>query len=286
MEPITNQRIDFREIENTDAQAVIDLLTKGFPVKSYTYWTHVINVLTDRVVPPGYPRYGYIMTADDKIVGVILLIFSNPTNGNFTRCNLSSWYVEPEYRMYASILARKATANKNVVYINISSAPHTRRSIEVHGFSRFSDGVILTAGILSPVLKNVTVNELIESEYIDEPYFKLLSDHARAGCISVICNVDGECYPFIFMIRKIPHTFISCAQLIYCEDIIHFIRLAGNLGRFFLRRGIPTFLLDANGSTNGLHGIYFADRYPKYFRGPETPRLGDLTYTEFVLFGT
>jgi hypothetical protein len=32
-------------------------------------------------------------------------------------------------------------------------------------------------------------------------------------------------------------------------------------------------------------GKYLAGKMPKYFRGPDRPRLGDLSYTEAALFG-
>jgi hypothetical protein len=285
MVSVADQKIDYREIEDTDTQAVIELLTKGFPVRSQTYWTHAINVLSIRSVPIGYPRYGYVMTADDRIVGVILLIFSASDTGGFPRCNLSSWYVDPKYRVYASLMAGKATANKNVTYINISSAPHTRRGIAAQGFSRFTDGIILTAGILNRATRGVTIHEINGNEK-DEPYFRLLVDHALSGCVSIVCNFDGKSYPFIFLPRKVSRIHFPCAQLIYCNNMDDFVRFAGNLGLFFLQRSIPALILDTNGPINGLHGVYFADRHPKYFRGPEKPRLGDLTYTEFALFGT
>jgi hypothetical protein len=44
-------------------------------------------------------------------------------------------------------------------------------------------------------------------------------------------------------------------------------------------------MVDANGPVAGLGGRYFAERLPKYFRGPVEPRLGDLAYTEAALFG-
>lgn len=279
-----DQTIICREIDDADHDAVVALLANGFRAKSINYWIHALNVLSSRESPVGYPRYGHVITADDKVVGVILQIFSVSSN-NIVRCNLSSWYVDPEFRMYASVLARKATANKSVVYTNISSAPHTRRGIAAQGFVRFSDGVMLTTGILNPALNGATVIEISKNALKNTKLLELLTDHASTGCTSIVCNVDGEMYPFIFLIRKIPHTFISVAQLIYCDDMSHFIRLSGNLSRFFIRRGVLGFLIDANGPIKGLHGIYFADKYPKYFCGTDKPRLGDLTYTEFALFG-
>ena len=43
-------------------------------------------------------------------------------------------------------------------------------------------------------------------------------------------------------------------------------------------------LIDANGPIPGLAGKYFADKMPRFFRGPQRPRLGDLAYTEVAMF--
>ena len=60
---------------------------------------------------------------------------------------------------------------------------------------------------------------------------------------------------------------------------------AGPLGRYLLRHGLAVVMVDANGPLEGLPGRYFPGRLPNYFRGPEAPRLGDLAYSEAVLFG-
>jgi len=52
-----------------------------------------------------------------------------------------------------------------------------------------------------------------------------------------------------------------------------------------VRRARPFLLIDANGPIPGLVGKYFDDRMPRYFRGPQQPRLGDLAYTEIAMFG-
>ena len=47
----------------------------------------------------------------------------------------------------------------------------------------------------------------------------------------------------------------------------------------------PTILLDATEKIPGLAGKFLANRGPKYFKGPQRPRLGDLAFCESVLFG-
>ena len=52
-----------------------------------------------------------------------------------------------------------------------------------------------------------------------------------------------------------------------------------------MRRGSLFVRLDAAGPLPGLVGKYIPDRGRRYFKGPERPRIGDLTFSEGVLFG-
>jgi hypothetical protein len=50
-------------------------------------------------------------------------------------------------------------------------------------------------------------------------------------------------------------------------------------------RGRPLIIVDSNGPISELAGVYFDGISPKYYKGQEKPRLGDLAYTEAALFG-
>jgi hypothetical protein len=57
------------------------------------------------------------------------------------------------------------------------------------------------------------------------------------------------------------------------------------LGRYLLRRGIVSVLLDVKDIMPTLPGIYSKKLGRRYFKGPHTPRLGDLAYSEYAVFG-
>jgi hypothetical protein len=78
---------------------------------------------------------------------------------------------------------------------------------------------------------------------------------------------------------------IPCAQLIFCRDVFDFVRFAGPIGRLLARRGRPFVIIDANAPIPELLGWYGRRKMPKYFRGPQPPRLGDLAYTEHAVLG-
>jgi hypothetical protein len=64
-----------------------------------------------------------------------------------------------------------------------------------------------------------------------------------------------------------------------------FARFAAPIGRYLARRGRPIVIADANGPIPGVPGIFRRGSKPKYFKGPQRPRLGDLAYTEYAIMG-
>ena len=283
-------KIRCRQIEAGDVAAVAELLQRGFPSRKRRFWQRALDELTRREPPPGLPKYGYLLETDGRLVGAILMICSAMRIGDSLapRCNLSSWYVEPAFRAYAPLLVSHALRHKEVTYTNVSAAPHTWPIIEAQGFSRYSDGLF----VCLPALQRMSGGEKVEvsgaqappAQAIDAFERDIVLQHAERGCIGLWCVSGGRAYPFVFRPRLVKG-FIPCAQLIYCRDIADFVRFAGPIGRYLLRRGRSIVIVDANGPIPGLIGIFRGDSMPKYFKGPQRPRLGDLAYTEYAILG-
>lgn len=283
-----SQRIRCRMITEADAPALVDLLTRGFPERSRSYWAGALDTLARRDTPKGYPRFGYMLEHEGAAVGVILMIFTS-SGENRIRCNISSWHVDEDHRGYASLLIAAAVRHKDVTYVNISPAVNTWRVIEAQGFSRYCDGQMLTFPALSrwtqkalarPFDKRRDYGDSLSAHERD-----LLSTHAAHGCLSFVVQERREAHPFVLLPRRVLKGLLPTLQLIYCRDITDFQRFAGPLGRALLRRGHISVLIDASEPLPGLVGKYMRDRGPKYFKGPERPRLGDLAFCEIVLFG-
>ncbi len=278
-----------RQIAEADIAAVAALLARGFPNRSRQFWQHAFAQLTRHEPPPGLPKFGYLMESDGVPVGAILLICATIRTGEkaSTRCNLSSWYVEPRFRAYAPLLVSHALRHKDVTYLNVSPAPHTRPTIEAQGFSRYCDGIFVALAMLNgPFGSGVEVSDVRRPPPIGVDPFEqeVLLEHAAHGCISLWCASAGRAYPFVFRPRLVK-AVVPCAQLIYCRDVGDLVRFAGPLGRYLARRGRPLVIVDANGPIAGLIGVFRRDRMPKYFKGPQRPRLGDLAYTEYAMLG-
>ncbi|MGH6672760.1 MAG: acyl-CoA acyltransferase [Xanthobacteraceae bacterium] len=279
-----------RQIADADIAAVTALLARGFPARDYRFWQRALERLGKHETPPDLPRYGYLIESGGVVVGAVLLICSNlRVDGKLLpRCNLSSWYVDPAFRSYAPLLVSRALAHKNVTYLNISPAPHTWPIIEAQGFSRYCDGVFVAVPALCGLFGSAGAKAFdagtrpaVTFDRFDE---EILLRHAALGCISLWCTTAERAYPFVFRPRLVK-TVLPCAQLIYCRDTADFVRFAGPIGRFLARRGRPLVIVDANAPIPGLLGIYRRGSMPKYFRGPQRPRLGDLAYTEYAVMG-
>lgn len=290
MQPLPIPRMRARQIDDRDVDSVVDLLTRGFEVRSRDYWQRALQQLGRHQAPEGMPKYGYLLeSGSSDIVGVILLIFSSIPGADAPkiRCNVSSWYVAPQYRIHAPMLISQAIKYKNVTYLNASPATHTRPIVEAQGFSRYTAGQFVAIPALSRAGDEgpatvIDIDQLPQAPFVQSE-LDLLRAHKRHGCLSAWCVTAERAHPFVFMPRIAKG--IPCAQLVYCRSIAEFVRLARPLGRYLAARGRPLVIVDANGPIPGLIGKYFDGKAPKYFKGPDRPAFGDLAYTEAVLFG-
>ena len=279
-----------RQIRNDDLRSVTDLLVRGFPRRSRQDWLGALDRLTKHATPAGFPRYGYLIESQNAPVGVLLLISSTirTSNASLVRSNLSSWYVEPAYRGYAALIIPQIVKRKDITYLNVSPEKHTQPILEVQGFCKYSAGQFVAVPVPYALVDAARIRVLDANTDPDahfEPFERdLLLQHAEYGCISLWCTTSERAYPFVFRPRVVKG-FLPCVQLVYCRDIEEFRRFAWAIGKFLALRGRPMIIIDSNGPIPGLAGKYFDGLTPKYFKGPNQPRLGDLAYTEIAMFG-
>ena len=282
-----------REISEADLDRVADLLTRGFVGRSRDYWIRGLRRQAARQAPLGYPRFGYMLDHEGMPVGALLLLYTmRPGDaGPAIHCNLSSWYVEPAFRNYAPMLTKIAQRHNEVSYFNISPASWTWPIIEAQGFRPYCKGLFFSFPALSRPVAGTNIeiitSEASEIDGLEAGDVALLARHASYGCLSLVCRSAGQAMPFVLLPMRIRRGWIAppAMQLIYCHDVADYVACAGAIGRFLLRRGQLSVLLDANGPLQGLSGFYTEKRGRKYFKGPHRPRLADLSDTELVVFG-
>ena len=270
-----------RQIRADDLDAAVGCLARGFPERTAAYWRRALLRLRERVIPADRPRYGYVLTADAAVVGIVLVIFATTDTGG-VRANVSSWYVDEAYRGYSNLLLTTAFRAKDVTFINISPARSTIATIVAQGFTRYVDGSFHALAALAGQVPGARLREIVAGTPGAPP---LLVEHAACGCICLEVVHAGETHPFVFVPMRSARNVLPSAQLVYCRDIADFVRFAGPLGRRLARLGLVSVMIDAQGPIPGLVGRYAPGRRVKYFRGPSAPRLGDLSSTELVFLG-
>jgi hypothetical protein len=274
IEPQQANRVRCRAIAQSDLDGLADLLTRGFPRSHREYWTTGFARWKELPVIEGVPRFGYVLDGGQGPVGVILLISSK--RGDQIISNLSSWYVEPQWRTHSTLLISMATKLKHVTYLNASPAPHTWRTLQAQSFAPYNFGRSLVFGLPG----RGTVSDIIPDAL---PEAQLLRDHRAMGKVALVVERDGIVSPFVFKPRRLDKPPVPVVDVMFCRGPEDFRRCLPALARYFLPRGRIGFLID--GDMPGTLSHYAEGKEPRYFKGPYRPVLGDLAYTEKVLFG-
>ena len=284
-------KVQCREIGDADVPGVVDCLARNFPRRTREFWLNAIDAIGARPRVLDLPRYGQLLEAEGRVVGVLLQIYTNL--GDETepklRCNLSSWCVDAAFRSFSVLLHKSGVQRKSTTYLNISSAPHTRKTIEALGFRRYAEGRVFTLPLMAPPTAGarITVYEpgAPEAAGLTELEQRVLADHRAAGLHALVGVRDGVATPFVLKWRALWRHPVPTAQILYCRGEQDIRTFAYALGRYAARFGRFGLIISANGPIEGLKGKYYPDREPRYFLGPEKPEPSDLAYTELVLLG-
>lgn len=285
---MNDRSIRCRQIVDADIEGVIDILTLGFRAeRDRAFWVRALDRLGRHAAPPGYPRFGYVLENAGTLVGVLLQIFTQVRPGAPVYCNMSSWWIKPEYRVYGSVLVSRALRH-DATYTDISPAPHTWNILRAQGYVPYSKGCVVAFAWLSRDAAKARVtsfsDDLTPDEHLTAWDIAMLRDHSAYGCIGLICEAGGRRYPFVFAPRW-RYGVIGIALPVYCSEGGEVQRFAGALGRHLARRGYLLMYVDADAPLPGVHGVYKPQR-PKFYRGANPPRLGDYAYSERAMFGS
>lgn len=285
-------KVRCRQITRLDLAAVVGLLCAGFPRRKPAYWQAGLDRMGAREIPEHGPQFGYCLEVSGALVGVILLIASerwvDGTRATFT--NLASWYVRPEYRPFAHQLAAMALKDRATSYTNVTAAPATWPVVEKQGYRKYCNGLFFAVAALSKPQPSVKIHDFASLSTRPDVQamadFPLLQRHANWGCSVIVAEEAGQLSGFIFRrfamrsgMLKLPAMFV-----VHAPSQNDVIRLAGNLGRHFMKAAAPFLVMDANGPIENLRGLYTERRGRKFAKGPHQPKLCDLADTEFAIF--
>lgn len=279
--------VKIRQILESDAGEVVKLLAEGFRSRPTAYWARAFQMLVLQEAPLGQAQIGFLMQEAAEIVGILLIIWTPPgvLEKGQMRANLSSWYVRPAFRSFAAMLLAKACRHAGVTYLNVSAAAHTIQICEALGFKKYVAGQSVSVPLLS---QGENVNRVFrfgtEADRLPVVARRIVADHVAMGCLGLVGEIGDVQVPFLFVKRRI-RGWIPAWQLIYCQGLGEFEACARPLGWYFLRQGSLFVICDANDKFQSMPSVFYADKIPKYYKGPDLPNACDLSFTEIPLFG-
>jgi hypothetical protein len=268
---------------SADLPEISALLHEGFPQRSLSYWKAASANLQARAEVQGYPKFGFAMDVDGSTQGVILLLTSDLGNG--PRSNLSSWYVRPAFRQFATFLLQRSLATKVGVFLNLSPAIDVLPIMTAFGFRPYTAGVILMDARAALRKANVRVAPFKADKLKSLTCAEMTTivRHLNYGCAGL--ELQDEVGTTIVLYRvKMLKGIIPCAQFLF-GDPARLLAAAGPVMRSLLPFGIPTALIDSDGTEVSSVGRFVRGRSLRYVRGSIVPPIGDLLETELAVFG-
>lgn len=273
-----------REIEASDLDTVVALLSEGFRRRTAAYWRDALARLGGRPRVDGLPRYGHLLVVGDRAEGV-LLVLSASVDGH-ARSNLSSWYVREAHRRYSVFLYQSALRAKGTTWLNLSPSPAALPIVKAFGFRPYTAGTLALdlRETLRPGRAAVRPLDAGAIAALGEPRASLVSAHLDWGCGGFAIEDERGVEAVLYRTQR--HKRAALAARCVTGDPARVANAAGAALRRLARRRIVQLLVDAPPElAPGTRGRVRPELNVRYARGPRPPAAGDLLGTEIPMFG-
>jgi hypothetical protein len=276
-----------REISFEALETTLPILSRGFPGMRRGGWAAAIERLRRFGAPEPARCAGYMLEEKGRDVGVILTIPSSRPGdppGEDRIVNLSSWYVDPDYRWRAPHMLKAVTASETTLYTDLTATPPVRTMIERFGFRGWTEGTLVFAipqFAIGPV-RGAHVVPLLDlpPDAFAGPMRAMLEQHAALDCIVGGLWDGTELHPVIFS-RKNYHG-IPVARLIFADDRATIFAHLAAISRFLLREKMLLLAINGNRSERVAGSIFTRRSAPAFYKGARQPGSCDLAFSEYV----
>jgi len=181
------------------------------------------------------PDFGRVLTVGNDITGFIGAIYaSRKINGRTgSVCNLTSWYVLPDYRGWGVELLAAAVSNKDLTYTALTPGPAATQMLEAMGFARSN-----TCKIALPPLAQI--DTLLQRELsisfdpetirrsLDDTQRQIFDDHVGCDCLPLSLSAGSE-HTLLIVKRRVGGNArlnrlfstaakVAYSEILYCSD--------------------------------------------------------------------
>jgi acetoacetyl-CoA synthetase len=193
-----------RPVEVADIDAVCRLLQEDWDNRSIQpgAWRR----LFEYAWIDGKPNLGFVVADGDRIVGFLGCVYSRRwVNGKAALvCNLTSWFVRPDYRGWGAPLLAAAVRDDNVSYIALTPAPVAHRILRRIGFASINRSRMVFPPLfhISTLLRHgpaITFDPERIVHFLNTQQRRIFDDHSPYGCLHAVLSEGGE---FCYLVAK------------------------------------------------------------------------------------
>ena len=145
------------------------------------------------------PDLGFILARDDEIDGFLGTIYARREIRGETHvtCNLSSWYVRPDYRGWGTALLATATRDESITYTGLTPRPVSRPILKALRFTPLVERKIVMpplfqAETLRASRPTISFDPGVVRRSLDERQQRIFDDHAPYECLQLVLQARSE----------------------------------------------------------------------------------------------
>lgn len=288
MRPINKTTLKVKLINEEDWETALSVLDRGFEHNDRNFWQRGLERY--RMMTPDHFHWpiGHLLWDGDKAVGVMLAFRSrrfDQEGREYAVTNLSSWFIDQDYRWYAPFMFKKTSRDKKMIYTDLTPLDSVEEILKKFQWNQFNGGIAFFSSLQGFAFWNrkARVVDFDPAASYDLPLYEhgLLADHAKIGCLTAILHLDDGVHPLVF--ARQSYRFIPYIGLVYARDKAVVLKHMPSISRYLLKRG--HFLTGVDCFQDEMpFGGFFLDRRNtvKYHTGPSDQKGIDQAYSELV----
>ena len=218
-----------REATLADAPAIGRLLDVGFdvPRERPMPWARLL----DHAWLANKPRMGLMLMDGEELVGFLGLVYAaRHINGkDGLTCNLSSWYVKPQYRGWGAALISAAVEDPAVSYTAFTPVPLTRGVLSALGFTDATEVKHLflplqNVGTLFSKPLPISFDTPAIERVLSPEHLRIFHDHQHGEVLQAVIGEAGA-YSYLVVKRrrrrigaKPSPLMLAYTEILFCSD--------------------------------------------------------------------
>jgi len=210
---------DIRPVRATDIEPLCAFLHRGFGTRiPVAAWRR----LFDYKWLDAKPNLGLLLVAGGEIRGFMGMLYARRLIQGKTAlvCNLSSFYVHPDYRGWSFALLAHALRDETVCYTSLTPSRTVTQMCEAMGFSYIDRNRIILLPLLNAITLRGPSSRIISDPeqvraLLDGEQRRIFDDHAPYDCLQLVLE-SGSKSAYLVVKRRTLERF-PVSDLLYCS---------------------------------------------------------------------